>query len=298
MTQANPSAPAQSAATRAALADSPLIVTVAPNGAYKQAADHLAVPLTAAALAQEARACVDAGAAMMHMHVRDAQGRHSLDVQAYRDALAAVRQAVGDSLLVQVTSEAAGVYKAPAQMAMVRELRPEAVSVGLREVAVPEIPENELAAFFAWLARERVMTQVILYDAADVRRWHALRERGLVPAGAWSLLYVLGRYSAGQVSSPHDLLPFLQVAAESAERDEALPWAICAFGREENACVTAAAAFGGHVRVGFENNLLLRDGSRAPGNAALVAQAVQGGLTLGRPIADAADARRIYGAVR
>ncbi|MBP0637168.1 MULTISPECIES: 3-keto-5-aminohexanoate cleavage protein [unclassified Cupriavidus] len=295
MTQANPSASAQSAAPRAALADSPLIVTVAPNGAYKQSADHPAVPLTAAALAQEARACVDAGAAMMHMHVRDAQGRHSLDVQAYRDALAAVRQAVGDSLLVQVTSEAAGVYKAPAQMAMVRELRPEAVSVGLREVAVPEIPEDELAAFFAWLARERVMTQVILYDAADVRRWHGLRARGLVPAGAWSLLYVLGRYSAGQVSSPHDLLPFLQVAAES---DDTLPWAICAFGREENACVTAAAAFGGHVRVGFENNLLLRDGSRAPGNAALVAQAVQGGLTLGRPIAGAADARRIYGAVR
>ncbi|MCY1346265.1 3-keto-5-aminohexanoate cleavage enzyme [compost metagenome] len=294
MTQANPSASTQSAA-RAALADSPLIVTVAPNGAYKQAADHPAVPLTAAALAQEARACRDAGAAMMHMHVRDAQGRHSLDAQAYRDALDAVKQAVGDSLLVQVTSEAAGVYKAPAQMAMVRELRPEAVSVGLREVAVPEIPEGELAAFFAWLARERVMTQVILYDVADVRRWHALRARGLVPAGAWSLLYVLGRYSAGQVSSPHDLLPFLQVAAES---DDALPWAICAFGREENACVTAAAAFGGHVRVGFENNLLLRDGSRAPGNAALVAQAVQGGLTLGRPIADAADARRIYGAVR
>lgn len=294
MTQAiSASKPAVSA--RAALADSPLIVTVAPNGAYKQAADHPAVPLTAAALAQEARACLDAGAAMMHMHVRDAQGRHSLDAQAYRDALAAVKQAVGDSLLVQVTSEAAGVYKAHAQMAMVRELRPEAVSVGLREVAVPEIPESELAAFFTWLARERVMTQVILYDEADVRRWHALRERGLVPAGAWSLLYVLGRYSAGQVSSPHDLLPFLQVAAES---DDALPWAICAFGREENACVTAAAAFGGHVRVGFENNLLLRDGSRAPGNAALVAQAVQGGLTLGRPIADAADARRIYGAVR
>lgn len=289
----NPTPP-QAGPQRAALADSPLIVTVAPNGAYKRASDHPAVPLTAAALAAEARACLDAGAAMMHMHVRDAEGRHSLDVQTYRDALAAVRQAVGDALLVQVTSEAAGVYQAAEQMAMVRALRPEAVSVGLREVAVPEIADSELAAFFAWLARERVLTQVILYDAADVRRWQRMRERGMVPPGAWSVLYVLGRYSAGQVSSPHDLLPFLQ----AAEGGDALPWAICAFGREENACVTAAAAFGGHVRVGFENNLLLRDGSRAPGNHALVAQAVQGGLTLGRPIADAADARRIYGEVR
>ncbi|MDF3832565.1 3-keto-5-aminohexanoate cleavage protein [Cupriavidus basilensis] len=274
------------------LADSPLIITVAPNGAYKTAKDHPAVPLTARTLAAEARACLDAGAAMMHMHVRQPDGRHSLDAGIYREALAAVRQAVGDALLVQVTSEAAGIYRAAEQIAMVRELRPEAVSIGLREIAVPDIPEAELAGFLAWLARERVMTQIILYDAADVARWQALRARGLVPPGAWSVLFVLGRYSAGQVSSPHDLLPFLQVF------DGSLPWAICAFGREENACVTTAAAFGGHVRVGFENNLKLRDGSTAPGNAALVGQAAEGARTLGRPLASAEQARRIYSEIR
>lgn len=277
---------------QALLADSPLIITVAPNGAYKTAADHPAVPLTAAALAAEARACLDAGAAMMHMHVRQPDGRHSLDAQLYREALAAVKQAVGDRLLVQVTSEAAGIYRAAEQIAMVRELRPEAVSIGLREIAVPDIPEAELAAFLAWLARERVMTQIILYDAADVARWQALRARGLVPPGAWSVLFVLGRYAAGQVSSPRDLLPFLQVF------DGSLPWAICAFGQEEHACVTTAAAFGGHARVGFENNLKLRDGSIAPGNAALVGQAAEGARALGRPLASAAEARGLYGAIR
>ncbi|WP_459618252.1 beta-keto acid cleavage family enzyme [Bordetella sp. 2513F-2] len=275
----------------ATLADSPVIVTVAPNGAYKTHADHPAVPLTAQALAAEARACLDAGAAMMHMHVRKPDGSHLLDAQAYRDALAAVRGAVGDALLVQVTSEAAGVYRAPQQIAMVRELRPEAVSIGLREIAVPEVPETELAAFLAWLAAERIMTQIILYDEADVRRWLDLRARGLVPPGAWSVLFVLGRYRAGQTSSAHDLLPFL------AAYDHALPWAVCAFGPQENACVTTAAAFGGHMRVGFENNLRLRDGSLAPDNAALVRQAVEGGTVLGRPIATAQDARRIYGAI-
>lgn len=274
------------------LAVSPLIVTVAPNGAYKRVADHPAVPLTSAALAAEARACLEAGAAMMHMHVRDAEGKHSLDVQTYRDALAAVQREVGDALLVQVTSEAAGVYKAPAQMAMVRALRPEAVSIGLREIAVPEIAERDLADFFSWLARERVMTQIILYDTADVQKWQDLRARGLVPAAAWSVLFVLGRYSAGQVSSPRDLLPFLQVF------DGSLPWAICAFGQEEHACVTTAAAFGGHVRVGFENNLKLRDGSIASGNAALVRQAAEGARALGRPLASAAEARGLYGAIR
>ncbi|PQZ56462.1 class III aminotransferase [Achromobacter sp. MYb9] len=276
---------------RAALAQSPVIITVAPNGAYKKAADHPAVPMTPDALALEARACLDAGAGMMHMHVRKPDGSHLLDAHAYREALAAVDRAVGRELLVQVTSEAAGVYKAAEQIALVRELQPEAVSMGLREIAVPEIPETELAAFFAWVAERRIMAQIILYDDGDVQRWQSLRARGLVPPGAWSVLFVLGRYSVGQTSSAYDLLPFL------AAYDHTLPWAICAFGAEENACVTTAAAFGGHMRVGFENNLKLRDGSIAPGNAALVRQAAEGARALGRPLATAEDARRIYGAI-
>lgn len=276
---------------RAALAQSPVIITVAPNGAYKKAADHPAVPMTPDALALEARACLDAGAGMMHMHVRKPDGSHLLDAHAYREALAAVDRAVGRELLVQVTSEAAGVYKAAEQIALVRELQPEAVSMGLREIAVPEIPETELAAFFAWVAERRIMAQIILYDEGDVQRWQSLRARGLVPPGAWSVLFVLGRYSVGQTSSAYDLLPFL------AAYDHTLPWAICAFGAEENACVTTAAAFGGHMRVGFENNLKLRDGSIAPGNAALVRQAAEGARALGRPLATAEDARRIYGAL-
>ncbi|MDR6603240.1 uncharacterized protein (DUF849 family) [Achromobacter deleyi] len=276
---------------RAALAQSPVIITVAPNGAYKKAADHPAVPMTPDALALEARACLDAGAGMMHMHVRKPDGSHLLDAHAYREALAAVDRAVGRELLVQVTSEAAGAYKAAEQIALVRELQPEAVSMGLREIAVPEIPETELAAFFAWVAERRIMAQIILYDEGDVQRWQSLRARGLVPPGAWSVLFVLGRYSVGQTSSAYDLLPFL------AAYDHTLPWAICAFGAEENACVTTAAAFGGHMRVGFENNLKLRDGSIAPGNAALVRQAAEGARALGRPLATAEDARRIYGAI-
>ena len=174
----------------------PLIITSAPNGAYKQLADHAQVPLTATSLAHTAKTCLDAGASMLHLHIRDAQGRHSLDVAGYRDALAAVRAAVGDAMVLQITSEAAKVYEAPAQIAMVRELRPEAVSVGLREVDQPGIGEAGLADFFAWLAREKVMTQVIFYDVTDLQRWQDLRQRGVVPEAPWFLLFVLGRYTA------------------------------------------------------------------------------------------------------
>ena len=268
----------------------PLIITSAPNGAYKQLSDHAQVPLTPERLAQTAKACLDAGASMLHLHIRDAQGRHSLDVEGYREAQRAVRAAVGDAMVLQVTSEAAKVYEAPAQIGMARALRPEALSVGLREVDQPAIGEGGLADFFGWLVREKVMTQVILYDTADLLRWQDLRQRGVVPEAPWFLLFVLGRYTAGQTSNPTDVVPFVHTHSGGE------PWAVCAFGKTEHACVTAAAALGGHVRVGFENNLYLKTGALAPDNAALVAQAAEAARSLGRPLATAADIRERFGA--
>lgn len=269
--------------------DTPLILITAPNGAYKQPGDHPALPLAPEAIARTARDCLDAGAAMLHLHVRDAQGRHSLAAADYRAAITAVRRAVGQELVVQVTTEAAGRYAPNAQIALVHEVAPEAVSVGLRELRGPTVDEATLSAFFRHL-QATTMAQVILYDEADVQDWNSLRARGVVPEGRWFLLFVLGRYSAGQTSSAHDLLPFLRAW------DGAHPWAMCAFGAAEHRCAMAAAAFGGHVRVGFENNLRLRDGALAADNAALVAQAAGGAAALGRPLACAAVVRKRFAA--
>lgn len=271
----------------------PLVLAVAPNGAYKQKADHAALPLTPRELADEARRCLDAGAAMIHLHVRTPEGRHLLDAAAYQAATQAIRQAVGDELVVQVTTESGRLYAPAQQMAVVRETRPEAASVGLRELlpaGADAAAEAATSAFFAWLAEAGVMTQVICYDADDLRRWQSLRARGAIPDAPWSLLFVLGRYSAGQRSQPADLLPFL--AARTGDE----PWSVCAFGPRENACMMAAAALGGHLRVGFENNLLLPDGRVAPDNAALVRLAAQGVASMGRPLARAADVRRAFAA--
>ena len=137
------------------------------------------------------------------------------------------------------------------------------------------------------MAGRAPLTQIILYDEADARRWQALRQRGLVPAGAWSVLFVLGPAR----DRPRPPGP----AALPAASDHALPWAVCAFGPEENACVTTAAAFGGHMRVGFENNLKLRDGAIAPDNAAL--GAAGGRRARWAAAANTTDARRIYGTI-
>jgi 3-keto-5-aminohexanoate cleavage enzyme len=62
---------------------------------------------------------------------------------------------------------------------------------------------------------------------------------------------------------------------------------VCAFGSREAACVTVAAGLGGHVRVGFENNVQLPGGTIADSNADLVTAAVDAARAFGRPLADA-----------
>jgi uncharacterized protein (DUF849 family) len=246
----------------------PVAIAVAPNGGRKVKADNPAVPLTPAELAVTAAHCLDAGAAMIHAHVRNADGSHLLDADAYKNAIAAIRSAVGEKLVIQITSEAVGKYKPAEQRAVVQAVKPEAASLALRELVPDASEEKAFADLLGWMKREAVTPQIILYDVADALRLDNLRKRGLIPFERIPVLFVLGRYTAGQVSSPADLLPFIASGAPTFER-----WSVCAFGAQEIACVTSAALLGGHIRVGFENNELLPDGSRAKGNHELVAAA-------------------------
>ena len=98
-----------------------VVIGVAPNGARKTRRDHPALPITPQELADFAAACREAGASMLHLHVRNADGGHSLAASDYRPAVEAVRRAVGRSLVLQLTSEAVGIYVPEQQAAMVRD---------------------------------------------------------------------------------------------------------------------------------------------------------------------------------
>jgi 3-keto-5-aminohexanoate cleavage enzyme len=244
------------------------VLTVAPNGGRKTKADHPALPLSADELARTAAECLERGASMIHLHVRDAEGQHSLDPEAYRATIAHVCQEVGDRLVLQITSESIGRYSSAEQRAVVLKTNPEAVSLALRELA-PEAPdERDFCVFLGKLKQMRVWPQIILYTPAEAERLEAMVKQGLIPFEKLSVLYVLGRYSITRTASARDLLPF--IAPDMPRFDS---WSVCAFGRRETACVTAAALLGGHARVGFENNLSLPDGARADSNAELVGAA-------------------------
>src|SRR3546814_20760659 len=108
------------------------IIAVAPNGARKLKRDHPAIPLSADELGVCAAACADAGAAMIHLHVREpASGRHSLDAGLYREAIRAVRREAGAGIILQCTSEAAGLSNRHEQLAAMRALIADACNTHL-----------------------------------------------------------------------------------------------------------------------------------------------------------------------
>lgn len=245
-------------------------IMVAPTGARRSRADHPALPVTIPQIVADARACFAAGAEGIHAHVRDAAGRHVLDAGLYRELLAELATAV-PGMVVQLTTEAVGRYTPEEQRALVRDLRPAQVSVALREMTAGQ-DAAVLTQFYHWAADADVAIQHILYAPDEVRMVEALVSRGVIPGDRLELMFVLGRYDAAHDSRPADLEPFL------AERQGAIAgagWAVCAFGRNETACLLSGLRRGGKARIGFENNLLGADGRPAASNAARVRELVE-----------------------
>ena len=264
-----------------------ILVAVAPNGARRSRKDHPALPITPGEIAETALACAEAGAAMIHLHVRDEHGEHTLDPGRYQQAVTEIKQRAGDSILVQVSSEAAGSYTVCEQVAAMEQLMPECVSLGLREYLRDEASLEPGAGFLERLYRNGTLVQYILYSPEDVRWYEQLCKRGIIPGASHLLLFVLGRYGR-EVAWPGQLAGYFEALQRPA------PWMVCAFGPREQQVFREAITHGGHCRVGFENNLLMTDGRPARDNAEMVRATADLVRQLNCEVADADFARRLY----
>ncbi|WP_404970413.1 3-keto-5-aminohexanoate cleavage protein [Vibrio campbellii] len=264
-----------------------IAIIVAPNGARKTKQAHAQLPMNTEEMVAEAKASQTVGATMIHLHARDAKGRHSLELDDNLEIYHAVKAAVGDSMIVQLTTEAVGMYSPQQQMALVKAVKPEAASFALRELIPDEQSEEQGFVFFDWVAAQGILSQIILYDQADIERYFSLRERGVLPKHNQHALVVLGRYHEAQQSSPWDL------RALYLERfiEENVRCAVCAFGTREQDCLTHAMLLGLDVRVGFENNHLSSDGQLAKSNAEQVQRLKEVSELLGVPLHDAESFR-------
>ncbi len=251
----------------------PLKVTVAPNGARRQPSDHPALPVTTDQIADCAASCQAAGADQIHLHVREDDGRHSLDAGRYRDAMAAIAD-TAPGLEVQITTEAAGLYDVPSQLSLLQDLRPGAASIAVREIMRrPDLAQQ----VYATCAEAGTQVQHILYNADDLAALRHLLDRGTVPDHMRAVLLVFGRYDPPQIGQPGQV-----GAAHDALSGDFPDWTICAFGPREHEVAEAAMRLGAHVRIGFENNLQRPDGSPARDNAENIARAVRAARSIGR----------------
>lgn len=239
---------------------------VAPNGARLQKADHPALPINLDEIVQCAVDCYNVGADGLHLHLRDDDGGHLLDAEAYREALAELKQVVPE-LPIQITTEAVGQYSPEVQRNVALKSGANMVSVSIREICSDG--ESGVATFFEACDDMGIHVQHILYDQADAELLYRVLPKHLGMSPKLQLLFVLGRYSQTGNSQISDLTPFLEWM-QIAQIDP--DWAVCAFGKNETSCLLHAASNGGKCRIGFENSLYMADGTIATSNAEKVGE--------------------------
>ena len=245
--------------------DTPLLIAVAPNGARKLKTDHPQIPINAEELSETAKSCTAAGASMIHLHVRDESNGHSLSVEAYKEAIQEI-QNTEPNIFIQVTSEAVGIYSAVEQFEMIHSLNPDAVSIGLREIR--DLDESVITDHFHKMRAANTFPQLILYNDHDLTLYYDWVKRKVIPGKAYPILLVIGK------ETPEGSFDNSVLTAEITDNLPASSWMICAFGPNEYPAGQLATKLGGHVRLGFENNCELSNGSIAKNNAELISQMV------------------------
>lgn len=243
-------------------------IMVAPNGARRTKKDHPALPISIPEIAAAAIACQKAGADGLHMHIRAEDDTHTLDAGLYLEALQELEHVL-PGFYAQITTEAVGQYSPQEQRDVVKKVMPKAVSISIAEM-LSEGEEKQAKQFYDWCLESEISVQHIMYDVDDLARIESMNL--LNDDTPTQLLFVLGRYTKNQQSSPQDLDPFQNwVQRQKAQLD----WAICAFGQGETDCLVHAHQQGGKVRIGFENSLWHKDGSLAKDNAERVKEFIK-----------------------
>jgi uncharacterized protein (DUF849 family) len=155
-----------------------------------------------------------------------------LDAGRYRELLALLKETV-PALEVQVTTEAAGIYQAPEQRQLVLDLRPDWISLSVREMA--REPDSKVVRdFYAELSQSQIRIQHILYDANDLRQlFEWITQSVVLRPASLSILWVLGRYSSDGNSDPAELSQ-VETTLQALGTDIPEQVMVCAFGLGPN----------------------------------------------------------------
>ena len=281
--------------------EDPCIVTCSISGAVTSREQCPAIPYTPEEYAAEAKRAVDEGCSMIHIHARTPEGVPSYEVEDFRAITEAILGAV-DDVIVNYSTGAIGV-PIEKRVAYLRELRPDVAALNMGSMdyakysarrkdfvfkAVFENSFDTIIEFLQAMNELEIRPEHECFDSGHVANLDPLIDMGLLsePLQVSCVMGVTG-----------GIRPTAKNLAHMSEQVAPVRhnWGVIGISRNQWALIAAAAALGGNVRAGLEDNFYLPDGQMARSNGDLIAKAREIVENAGRRVATVAEARKLLG---
>jgi 3-keto-5-aminohexanoate cleavage enzyme len=284
--------------------EDPAILVCSISGAVASREQCPAIPYTPEEYAAEAKRAVDEGASMIHIHARTPEGVPSYEIEDFRAITEAINGAV-DDVIINYSTGAIGV-PIEKRIAYLRELRPDVAALNMssmnyakyserrKEFVFQAVFENSFATIIEFLEAMNelgIRPEHECFDSGHVANLDPLIDMGLL-SEPLQIDCVMG-VNGGIRPTPRNLAHMAdQIPGGPEGRNN---WGVIGISRDQWRLVAAAAALGGNVRVGLEDNFYLPDGEMARSNGDLIARARRIVEDTGRRAATVAEARELLG---
>jgi uncharacterized protein (DUF849 family) len=277
------------------VAGQPCIICVAITGSLPTKDDNPAVPITLSEQVESTQEAFEAGAAIVHAHVRDDEGRPTSDPDRFARLMEGIRQHCPGMIVQLSTGGRSGAGQTRGGML---PLRPDMASLSVGSNNFPTRVYENPPDLVDWLAAEMksfgVMPEIEAFDLSHILKAHQMWQAGQIAARPY-VQFVMGVKNA----MPADREVFdYYIRTVHRLFGETAPWCAAGIGPNQIVLNDWAVSSGGHARTGLEDNVRLDKTTLAPSNAALVQHVVALCERYERPVATWAQARAILGLQR
>ncbi|SNR97718.1 Uncharacterized conserved protein, DUF849 family [Actinomadura mexicana] len=264
------------------------LITVAPTGAESAKADVPGLPVTLDELVQTAKECEAAGAAVIHVHIRDDDARPTLDPSRLRDTVAALRESTG--LIVQLST--GGAVTDPYEDRLrVLDAGPDMCSLTCGTVNFGDDvfmnPWSFMVELYERTQELEIVPEFELFDLGHITSLHRLLDRHGLPYGGHVHCDLVMGVPGGMPGDARTLVAAVEALPEGAT------WSATGIGRTSLPVLFAALSAGGHLRVGMEDTVTFAKGRPVTANVELVERAAQAAHLAQRPPMPPAEARTL-----
>ena len=265
-----------------------LIITAAISGAEVTKDQNPNVPYTVEEVVREAKSAYEAGASIIHLHVREDDGTPTQSKERFQVCMDAIRAECPDVIIQPSTGGAVGMTDMERLQSIFVDPKPEFATLdcGTCNFGGDEVfinTDNTIKNFAKTMLENNIKPEIEVFDKGMIDIALRMFKKGVLEAPL-HFNFVLGV----QMSATLRDLVFM---AESIPMGST--WTGTGIGRSEFEIAAASIIMGGHVRVGFEDNIYIKKGKLAKSNGELVEKVVRLAQELHREIASPNDARRI-----